>query len=337
MKESEQMDTRVFDLHCDTLSVMREDPALSFESMPRHLDLRKMKQGNYLLQCMACFVDLGEGRVPLVDCLEMIDIFYRLLETYPEDLMQVRSGADLDVLEKSGRIGLMLTVEEGAACMDSPAVLRTLYRLGVRMMTLTWNYENGLAFPNNPADRERRGAAERGLGPETERGLTERGFLFVEEMERLHMLVDVSHLSDKGIWDVAGISRRPFAASHSNARSVCGHVRNLTDEMIRMMGEKGCLIGLNYCPEFVTDKRDGGESVSRIEYLAAHAKHIINTGGEDILALGSDFDGIEGELEITDASRMPKLGDGLLQAGLTARQVEKIYCGNALRFFRENL
>mgnify|MGYP000680044916 CR=1 FL=1 len=110
------------------------------------------------------------------------------------------------------------------------------------MMTLTWNFKNGLAEPNivpGTDDMWPRPANTTG-------GLTEKGLEFVEEMQRLHMLVDVSHLSDAGIWDILRVAKRPFVASHSNARACCPHVRNLTDEMLTAMGEKGCLIGLNY-------------------------------------------------------------------------------------------
>ena len=125
---------------------------------------------------------------PVLACLEEIDIFYRLLEQYPDDLMQVRTAADIQTLLTSGKRGMMLTVEEGGACLDSLGALRDLYRLGVRMMTLTWNFKNGLAEPNivpGTDDMWPRPANTTG-------GLTEKGLEFVEEMQRLHMLVDVS-------------------------------------------------------------------------------------------------------------------------------------------------
>ena len=333
------MDTRIFDLHCDTLSAMAADPAWSFEKMPLHVDLDKLKRGNYLLQCMACYVNLGEEKEPLKVCLEMIDRYYRILDLYPDELMQVKSAEDIDALLRSDRIGLMLTVEEGGVCMDDPAVLRNLYRLGVRMMTLTWNYRNGLAWPNNPDDTTGYGGMAVCREPQTEKGLTGTGFAFVEEMEHLHMIVDVSHLSDKGIWDVMDAAKRPFAASHSNARAVCSHVRNLTDDMIREMGRRGCLIGLNFCPAFLDETVVCREedAVSRISDLLRHARHLINVGGEDVLALGSDLDGIHGQLQIRDASCMPVLAQALADGGFTQRQVEKILHQNAIRFFRDNL
>ena len=161
--------------------------------------------------------------------------------------------------------------------------------------------------------------------------------MILEEMERLHMIPDVSHLSDGGIKDVLSCASRPFAASHSNARSINRHVRNLTDDMIRQMGERGCLIGLNYCPAFVDPAAQPDKAFTRARDLAAHARHIINLGGEDILALGSDFDGITGGLEFSHAGEIQKLAMGLEQEGFSDREIEKIFCGNAMRFFMENL
>ena len=330
---------KVWDLHCDTLSELRyaenDGQPLSFRKNDLQIDLDKLKKGDYLLQCFACYVNLERDRQnPLKACMEMIDIFYRLLETYPQDLVQVKTPEDIKALPSDGRIGAMLTIEEGAVCLDDERILRNLYRLGVRMMTLTWNFDNGLASPNSvPGDA----ATVWPCAAVTDKGLTPRGKEFVEFMEDIHMILDVSHLSDKGFMDVAECSRRPFAASHSDARSVCGHVRNLTDEMIRIMGERGGLVGLNYCASFLDPCMDRTRVRSRVSDMARHALHLMNVGGEDILGLGSDFDGIEGDLEIKNASDLPLLAEGLVAGGLTPRQVEKIFYKNAVRFFEENL
>ena len=330
---------KAWDLHCDTLyqlqNAKREGREISFARNSLQIDLQKLKEGNYLLQCFACYVDLEKDREdPLHACMELIDIFYQLLEDNPEDLMQVTSAEDIRRLKSSGKIGAMLTAEEGGICLGDPGILRILYRLGVRMMTLTWNYENELAFPNIVPDHS--GEGWQGV-PVTDHGLTQKGHAFLEEMERLHMIPDVSHLSDAGTWDVIRCAKRPFAASHSNARSICGHVRNLTDEMIRAMGEKGCLIGLNYCPSFADPYEAPDKACTKIRYLAAHARHIMNLGGEDIVALGSDFDGFIGETQIRDAGQIGHLAQGLKEEGFYEREIEKIFCGNAVRFFEENL
>jgi membrane dipeptidase len=328
---------KIWDLHCDTLSELRyaerDGKPKSFAKNDLMLDLPRMKQGDYLLQCFACFINLGSKDDPLKIAMEEIDVFYRMLEKY-DDLMQVRTPADIEALAKSGKIGAMLTVEEGGCCLGSLGVLRDLYRLGARMMTLTWNYKNELACPNDvPGDADNVWPCK----ADTTGGVTERGIEFLHEMERMHMLVDVSHLSDAGFWDVLKNTTRPFVASHSNARALCGHVRNLTDEMIRAMGERGGLIGLNYCCSFLDDTPDRTKVKSRVADMARHAKHIIELGGEDILALGSDFDGIGGDLELTGAQDMQKLPQGLAAAGFSERMIEKICYKNAMEFYKNNL
>lgn len=332
---------KVWDLHCDTLYRLlgREDtagePAVeAFAKDGGMLDLAKMRAGDYLLQCFACFVGLEESPDPLVSALREADLFHRLLAAYPDDLVWVKSAADIDKLGEDGRIGAMLTIEEGAVCRDDLAILRDFYRLGVRMMTLTWNHQNGLGSPNITPDYNEDAWPVKDPGAP---GLTGVGREFVAEMERLHMIVDVAHLSDAGIRDLLAIATRPFAASHSNARACCPHLRNLPDELLRAMGEKGCLIGLNYCPAFLDDTSDRKHCVGSVAQMARHAKYILNLAGEDALALGSDFDGIGGELEITGAQDLPLLAEGLVNEGIPARVVEKIFYKNARRFFRENL
>lgn len=332
---------KVWDLHCDTLYRLlgREDtagePAVeAFAKDGGMLDLAKMRAGDYLLQCFACFVGLEESPDPLVSALREADLFHRLLAAYPDDLVWVKSAADIDKLGEDGRIGAMLTIEEGAVCRDDLAILRDFYRLGVRMMTLTWNHQNGLGSPNITPDYNEDTWPVKNPGAP---GLTGVGREFVAEMERLHMIVDVAHLSDAGIRDLLAITTRPFAASHSNARACCPHLRNLPDELLRAMGEKGCLIGLNYCPAFLDDTPDRKHCVGSVAQMARHAKYILNLAGEDALALGSDFDGIGGELEITGAQDLPLLAEGLVNEGIPARVVEKIFYKNARRFFRENL
>ena len=330
---------KVWDLHCDTLYALlaaRENGRPQrFDQNGGMVDLQRLRKGNYMLQCFACFVDLGEQADPLIKALQEADLFARLIEAYPNDLMWVRTAQDVERLPADGRIGAMLTAEEGGICRNDPAVLRTLYRLGVRMMTLTWNHKNGLAEPN--VDAARPAAPAWPMQPNTAGGLTPLGIEFLAEMERLHMIVDVSHLSDAGIGDVLRYGKRPFAASHSNARACCPHARNLTDEMLREMGSRGCLVGLNYCPAFLDAAPDRSRLVSRVADMARHLRHMIDVGGEDLVALGSDFDGIGGKLEIAGAQDMPRLAQALLAAGFTPRQVEKLFWRNAARFFRENL
>ena len=328
---------KVCDLHCDTLSKLRktglDDAAARFARSGLHIDLEKLEAGDYLLQCFAAFVDLGAGEDPLVAALEQIDLLDRILAAYPERIAPVRTGADIGRNAAAGRISALLTVEEGGCCKGSLGVLRRLYTLGVRMMTLTWNYDNELAASNVKEKAPFRWPCP----PDAEHGLTETGFAFLAEMERLHMIVDVSHLSDRGFWDVARRSTRPFAASHSNCRALAPHCRNLTDEMIRAMAERGCLAGLNYCTAFLDDQPDPAACRSTAALIARHAAHFKQVGGAGMIALGSDFDGIGGPLELCDSSKVQLLADALRKEGFTEAEVEGVFWRNARRFFEENL
>ena len=327
---------KVFDLHCDTLSELRyaekAGAPKSFAQNDLHIDLQKLKKGDYMLQCFAAFVNLGDktpGADPLVTALEEIDVFKRIMAKYPDRIAPVYTAADIRKNAEAGKISGLLTVEEGGCCKGSLGVLRRMYELGVRMMTLTWNHDNELAAPQaNPGGP---------LAAQTQRGLTETGFAFLAEMERLHMIVDVSHLSDRGFWDIAEHSTRPFAASHSNCRALAPHCRNLTDEMIRVMAEKGGLVGLNYCSGFLDDQPRPELCRSTTALMARHAAHFKQVGGIEIIGLGSDFDGIGGKLEMGDCSKLPLLADALRKEGFTEDEVEQIFFRNAQRFFEENL
>ena len=327
----------VWDLHCDTLSALRRAEQagrpLSFVRNDLHIDLEKLEAGDYMLQCFAAFVDLGSGEDPLVTALEEIDVFKRLMATYPDRIAPVYAAGDIARNAAAGKISAMLTVEEGGCCKGSLGVLRRLYELGVRMMTLTWNYDNDLAASNV----KEKGPFLWPCPPDAEHGLTEKGLAFLGEMERLHMIADVSHLSDRGFWDLVEHSTRPFAASHSNCRALAPHCRNLTDEMIRAMAERGCIAGLNYCPAFLDDQSDPAACRSTAGLIARHAAHFKQVGGAGMIALGSDFDGIGGQLEMADCSKLPLLERALGQEGFTDDEIEGIFWRNARAFFEENL
>ena len=325
------------DFHCDTLSALlnaqRSGKPLSFRHNDLHIDLDKLQRGNYMLQCFAAFVDLDSAdRSPLEIALEEYDCFFRIMREYPDEIAQVKTWADIEENRRKGRISALMTMEEGGCCLGEPALLRVFYQLGVRIMTLTWNHENGLAYPNiMPRDRAN-GAVCRA---DTIHGLKEKGFEFVNEMENLGMIVDVSHLSDAGFCDVCRISHRPFIASHSNARAVSGHVRNLTDDMLRAIAEHGGLTGINFCGAFLAP--DSTQPASTAALMVDHIDHIRKVGGLDMIALGSDYDGIGGVLELADCSYMPLLEAELHRRGYSDDAIEAVFCGNALRLLKEFL
>lgn len=191
------------------------------------------------------------------------------------------------------------------------------------MITLTWNYPNEIGYPHKDTNPVH--------------GLTKRGQELVQEMENLGILVDVSHLSDAGFYDVATCTSKPFVASHSNARAVCNTSRNLTDDMIRILGERGGVTGLNFYPDFLTLPMPGQENPGTIAAVTAHAKHIVNVGGIEVLGLGSDFDGIDSHKELPGVQAVWLLADAFAKEGFKASEIDKIMYGNVLRVYREAL
>ncbi len=331
---------KVADMHCDTITELwygrRADEQVNLLHNSLHIDLEKMQKGNYFLQNFAMFVNLRNNKDPLEAIMQLTDLFYREMEKYPDKISMVRSYQDIERNRELGRMSAMLTIEEGGVCKGSLVHLRNLYRLGVRMMTLVWNYENELAFPNCIPEGESDQLFR--FYPETELGLKEQGLLFLEEMERIGMIIDVSHLSDAGFYDVWRHTRKPFVASHSNARAVCGHSRNLTDDMIRKLAERGGVIGLNYNADFLMEAT-GGENSCRSTAckMAEHVRYLMNTGGIGCVGLGSDFDGITGGSELADCSKIPLLEAELRKQGFHESEIEAIFCKNVLRVYKELL
>ena len=309
----------IIDLHCDTISRLldcrRAGGTDTLRAGPGgHLSLEKLRRGGYLLQAFALFVDLKKTEDPLGEVLALADLFWTEAGKNRE-LLPVLAFSDLERARTEGKIAALLTVEEGGVLRGDPALLRTLHRLGVRLVTLTWNYPNELGQPNGRSG-----------------GLTETGFALLEEMERLRVIPDVSHLGDDGFWDLCRAARRPFLASHSCCRALRDHPRNLTDDMIRAIADRGGIVGVNFYAPFL-----GNDPVSRTADIARHLRHIIDVGGLAAAALGSDFDGIDCPLEWGDAGDMGKLTEALAAAGFTDREIEAITWRNAWDFFRRTL
>ena len=320
---------KFIDMHCDTISSIYLDrmggEVKKLRENNGHVDLARLKKGGCLAQNFALFTILKEDPDPYGFARGACRLFKEELAENDDMIRQAVTVEEILRNDRDGRMSGVLTIEEGGICNGSTDVLRDFYREGVRMMTLTWNYENDLAYPNKVD-------MNTGISmPETEHGLKKMGIEFVELMEEIGMAVDVSHLGDAGFWDVAEIMKKPFAASHSNARAIAGHTRNLTDEMIRTMAERGGVMGINYCPVFLDDREDGG--TSRISAMVRHIKHIRNVGGIECIGLGSDFDGISGTLEIDSPSAVHLLEEALYRNGFTQTEVEKIFYRNVLRFY----
>lgn len=347
---------RVVDMHCDTIAALlekkRAGKAVSLRENDCHVDILKMKQGDYLLQNFALFVEMGRVEDPWQEVQELFEIYMQEIAANADSIAPVLSYGDIEKNKLAGKMSAMLTVEEGGVCGGDLEKLHTLYRQGVRMMTLLWNYPNELGYPNlDRLEGKKLRIAEQGGNssvfnlvkqnylntPNTENGLTAKGFAFVEEMEKLGMIIDVSHMSDAGFYDVLKATKKPFVASHSNSRYSCPCVRNLSDDMIRKLAERGGVMGLNFCGDFLAQYPVGMQNPGTIASVVKHAKHIVAVGGVECLGLGSDFDGIDTHAELTGADKMELLWDALHKSGFTQEQLDKIYSDNVLRVYKEVL
>ena len=332
----------IIDMHCDTIfkiyELRRQGEDVRLRSNNLHLDLLRMKEAGYMAQCFALFTYMPYTQDRGVDPFEyaktLSDTMDRELEANADLIRPALSTGDIVRNYREGFLSAIKTIEEGAVYKGSPELVQFFYDHGVRKSTLTWNFENELAFPNRAVKDPETG--EYHVFPETERGLKKAGQDVVQLMEELGMLIDVSHLGDAGIFEILDIvgPHTPVIASHSNARAVTGHPRNLTDQMLRGIAEHGGLTGINFCADFLTED---GNGVSRIKDMVSHARYIYDVAGSDAIGLGTDFDGIDDQLELNGAGEMQKLADALSAAGFTTGEIEKIFWRNAMRVYEEVL
>lgn len=320
-----------FDMHCDTLSRAYANKRQDLCEFPEAMvDVRRLRKGGCQAQFFAMFMwDIGLREKLGKDFPEdhayiqaLLEIMQNTIARCPGELALAKNAADLRKNAEAGKLSAVLTVEDGRGADGKLENLQAWYDRGVRLITLTWNHANCMGFPHAEDPEEMR------------RGLTPFGRDAVALMNDLGMLVDVSHLSDGGFRDVAEISRKPFVASHSNCRAVTPHTRNLTDEMIRTLADHGGVAGLNFCPRFL---ESGKKPAASLEAMIAHLRHLVNVGGIDCAALGSDLDGIEGKLEIGSCDRMPMLFEALGKAGFTEDEIQRIAWKNARRVMEDVL
>lgn len=323
---------KYIDMHCDTISRLynleREGKQEKLIQNEGHLDLVRMKTGSCLAQNFALFTCLSQETDPYGYSMALCDLFKREMTENAGKICQVTTVAEILENDEAGRMSAVLTIEEGGVCRGETELLKQFYEKGVRMMTLTWNYENELAYPSRIDLSTGRSV------PETERGLKEKGIEFVELMEELGMIVDVSHLGDAGFFDVVNQTKVPFVASHSNARAVASHARNMTDEMIRTLSERGGVMGVNFCAAFLNEaEREREVGRSRVCDMVSHIKYIRNVGGIECIGIGSDFDGIGSSLELDSPAAYYMLLDELSRQGFTGGEIEKIFYKNVLRVY----
>lgn len=321
---------KVIDMHCDTIYEINrlryEDQDIGLRDNDLNISLKKMQKGDYLLQNFAMFTPLKEVDDPICHVQHMIDTFYQELDKN-KDLIQIVYCYD-DIIKNTRhhKMSALLTLEEGAVVHDDLAYLRNYYRLGVRMITLNWNYINGIGYPNFQMNDESHGFH----CFDDQHGLTEFGIAYVKECERLGIIIDVSHLSDAGFYDVLKYTSQPFVASHSNARAICDHARNLSDDMIKELAKRGGVMGINFASDFLNEKAD----MSYVSDMVKHIMHIREIAGIDCIGLGTDFDGIPQNLELKDASYMTLLYDALKESGFSEEEIEKIFYKNVLRVYQ---
>ncbi|AEC02392.1 dipeptidase [Parasphaerochaeta coccoides] len=327
----------MIDLHCDTiLRLWSEESSESLAVNSLSIDVRKMRKGGVTAQCFALFVPMNDHVPAIHEGLGPSEILHSLHDRFVSELdslhgvmRQARTAADVRRNRNEGLLSAILTVEEGEAYEGRIEALDEAVSWGMRISGLIWNFENSLAYPNSPDSDI------------MARPLKAKGREFVERMNERHVLVDVSHLNDGGFSDVAAIcATRPFVATHSNSRSISNVCRNLTDSQMRVIAEHGGVIGLNFCPAFLEPTAQGalltrgsfsGTGTSRIEDMVRHVLHIRNVAGRSVLAMGTDFDGIGGELEIPTAAELPRLRDALSLAGMSQSELDDMWENNVLR------
>ena len=318
------------DFHCDTLLkfINAESGQSLYSNTIASVDFKRLEKANAMAQFFAIFLTDEEyiNRKFGSDDEYIRELAKALKDEVAENegiISMAYNGEDLLENYEAGKVSGFLTIEDGRSVGGKLEKLDEYYDLGIRLISLTWNYENCFGYPNSTKAEI------------MSKGLKDFGKEAIEYMNHIGIIVDVSHLSDGGFYDVAKLSKKPFIASHSNARALTAHPRNMTDEMIKILGENGGIMGLNFAPQFLN--KEMARTYSKVEDMVAHLNYIKNVGGEDILALGSDFDGIGGELEIDSSDKMYLLFDALRKDGWKESQIEKLAYKNALRFIKDVL
>ncbi len=346
--------TLLIDTHNDITSRTVEGYDIGAAKNDGHTNLTALREGNVGAQFFAVYVSGSyvNGNHSARRTLEMIDTVRRdIIARYPNDFVLATTVDEIERLHKQGKIAALMGIEGGHAIEDSLRLLRDYYDLGIRYMTLTHSNTNNWADSSGDVDR---------AGVEHHNGLTDFGKQVVHEMNRLGMLVDISHVADKTFWDALEVSTAPIFASHSSCRALCNVPRNMTDEMIVALGKKGGVVQVNFNCGFLSQKSaDAGRNVrssttpgvrgedatiaeyrqkvppATLEDVVAHIDHIVKIAGVGAAGIGSDFDGVFcTPTNLEDVSEFPNLTRALLEKGYSADDIRKIYGGNVLRVMR---
>lgn len=310
----------LIDLHCDTLADCKYTDTGNPDTLDdpkRVLSLSNIPQEVKWAQFFAIFIPDEERGEKAIEYFEINRKNYeRQMKLFSHRVAPCRNVADMEAAWADGKTAAFLTVENGSVLAGDINRVQVLAQQGVRCMTIVWNGEN-----------------EIGSGHTTQHGLSPFGKEVIPQLEKNGILVDVSHLNDPGFEDLLAVAKKPFLATHSNARSICSHKRNLTDDMIREMVKRECLIGLNYFVKFLEDEGN----VSGLHQLMKHVEHFFALGAEKCLALGSDFDGATLPQCLNSPSKAAGIYNYFLECGMDKDLAEGIMFRNAQKFLQKNL
>lgn len=306
-----------FDLHCDTMAVL-EAKGGALKKNNLHVDLQRAQPLSRYVQCYAAFVpDTMQGEAAFSYFLRIAETFRQQAAENRETFLPLAQLGDINRLSDRQRFGGLLTVENGAALGGKLKNLHIMKQLGVKAITLTWNGENELG-----------GGAMTGNAI----GLTAFGREALREMEQLQIVADVSHASEVLFWDVMEASTVPVMATHSNAKAICDHPRNLSDDQFRAICQSGGLVGLNFFREFLHQKPERATMMD----ILRHAEHFLALGGAKHLAMGSDFDGADLPNDFQGLESIGALYELFLQHNHSEALVQDLFYRNATKYFHTN-
>lgn len=309
-------------MHCDTLLAGWKKPERSFYDGDTSINLKLLKENGSMLQFFAMYLPRKEMKtMDSYDILKGIYGYYQTqMERYSELIKPVYSAQEALENEKNGFLSSLLTVEDGVFIDGKIERVKEVYDMGVRLITLMWNFENSVGFPCSD-------------DPEAHiKGLKPLGIEVVEKMNELGMIVDVSHMSEGGFYDVARYSKKPFVASHSCARALCNHRRNLTDDQLKTIGNAGGIVGVNFECSFLKE----GSDRATFDQIIEHLMYMKDKAGIDAVGFGSDLDGIDDNGELVNYSGFKPLLERM-EDKFTYDEIDKICRENALRVMRDVL
>ena len=323
----------VIDTHIDTTQMLLRDGWDFFARHPsarpdgNHVDYPRMREGGLDAAFFSIYMPgTVTGPDAVKRALVMIDAVKRLAEQHPNEIALATTAAEVRAAAKAGKVAALMGMEGGHMIDDNLSVLRDYARLGVRYLTLTHSVNT--TWADSSGDKP------------AHDGLTDFGKDVVREMNRLGMMVDISHVADKTFWDALEVSRAPLLASHSSCRALSGHPRNMTDDMIKALAAKGGVIQINYSTSFLDN--DLYEAIQRNvppaerpkvswEKIVEHVDHAVKLVGATHVGLGSDFDGTTVPVGMEDVAQLPKITEALLAKGYSEQDVTNILGGNLLR------